>query len=93
MGEEKVEGSEVYPEKIPHRIPARRIGSSRSRTRRLLPDDANHDYHGMFVLRDPARPGGGRRLEGLHLMDVAPTILGYFGLEPEADVQGKRITW
>ena len=57
------------------------------------PDDANHDYHGMFVLRDPARPGGGRRLEGLHLMDVAPTVLSYFRLEPEADVQGKRITW
>ena len=44
-------------------------------------------------MRDPAKPGGGRRLEGLHLMDVAPTILSYFGLPPEADVQGKRITW
>jgi len=57
------------------------------------PDDANHDYDGIFVAYDPAKPGGGRRLEGLHLMDVAPTVLSYFRLEPEADVQGKRITW
>ncbi|KPJ71739.1 MAG: phosphodiesterase [Planctomycetes bacterium DG_20] len=57
------------------------------------PDDANHDYHGIFVMYDPGRPGGGRRLEGLHLMDVAPTILGLYGLEPEPDVQGKRVQY
>jgi len=57
------------------------------------PDDANHDYHGIFVMYDPGRPGGGRRLDGLHLMDVAPTILGLYGLEPEPDVQGKRVQY
>jgi len=56
------------------------------------PDDANHDYYGIFVMHDPARPGGGQRLEGLDLMDVAPTVLAFYGLEPEPDVQGKRIT-
>jgi len=55
------------------------------------PDDANHDYDGIFVMRDPDRPGGGRELEALHLRDVAPTILGLYGLEPEPDVQGRRI--
>jgi len=55
------------------------------------PDDANHDYHGIFVMRDPERPGGGRDIGPVHLMDVAPTILGLYGLEPEPDVQGKRI--
>jgi predicted AlkP superfamily phosphohydrolase/phosphomutase len=57
------------------------------------PDDANHDYHGIFVMYDPARPGGGRQLDGLNLMDVAPTILGLYGLAPEADVQGRPITY
>ncbi len=57
------------------------------------PDDANHDYHGIFVMRDPERPGGGQEIGPVHLMDVAPTILGLYGLEPEADVQGKRIAY
>jgi len=57
------------------------------------PDDANHDYHGIFIMHDPANPGGGRRLEGLSLMDVAPTVLAFYGIRPEPDVQGKRITW
>ncbi|MFO8013704.1 MAG: alkaline phosphatase family protein [Phycisphaerae bacterium] len=57
------------------------------------PDDANHDYHGIFVMADPARPGGGRDIGPVHLMDVAPTILDLYGLEPEADVQGKRIAY
>jgi predicted AlkP superfamily phosphohydrolase/phosphomutase len=55
------------------------------------PDDANHDYEGIFVMHDPARPGGGRRLEGLHLMDINPTVLRAYGLAPEPDVQGKVI--
>jgi len=57
------------------------------------PDDANHDYHGIFVMRDPDRPGGGDDIGPVHLMDVAPTILGLYGLEPEPDVQGKCITY
>ena len=57
------------------------------------PDDANHDYHGIFVMHDPANPGGGRQLEGLNIMDVAPTILRLYGLAPEADVQGKAIEY
>ena len=57
------------------------------------PDDANHDYHGIFVMRDPERPGTGRDIGPVHLMDVAPTILGLYGLDPEPDVQGKRITY
>ncbi len=55
------------------------------------PDDANHDYHGLFVMADPARAGGGRALEGLHLMDVHATILDLFGLAPEPDVQGRVV--
>jgi len=57
------------------------------------PDDANHDYHGIFVMADPDRPGDGRDIGPVHLMDVAPTILDRYGLAPEPDVQGRRITY
>jgi predicted AlkP superfamily phosphohydrolase/phosphomutase len=55
------------------------------------PDDANHAPNGMFVLYDPREDYGGRRLENLHLMDVAPTILNLMGLEVPADMQGSVI--
>ena len=38
------------------------------------PDDANHDWNGIFIIRDGRRDLGGTRLEGLDLMDVAPTV-------------------
>jgi len=55
------------------------------------PDDANHDWDGIFIMREGQRDSGGVRLEGLHLMDVAPTILQQFGLPIPADMQGKVI--
>lgn len=55
------------------------------------PDDANHDQDGVFILWDPRRNLGGRYLEGLQLMDVAPTILDLMGLRVPPDMQGKVI--
>ncbi len=52
------------------------------------PDDANHDQHGVFVLWDPRRDHGGQRLEGLQLMDVAPTVLDLMGVPVPPDMQG-----
>ena len=55
------------------------------------PDDANHSEHGILIMREPSN-GGGRWLEGLHLLDMAPTILSRFdGLAIPADMQGKVI--
>ena len=54
------------------------------------PDDANHDYNGIFIMYDPQSPSGGRR-DGLQLMDVAPTVLEKLGVEVPADMQGKII--
>jgi predicted AlkP superfamily phosphohydrolase/phosphomutase len=54
------------------------------------PDDANHAQQGMFILYDPTRDMGGRRLQA-QIMDVAPTVLHYLGEPIPADMQGKII--
>ncbi|MFP4191508.1 MAG: alkaline phosphatase family protein [Candidatus Hydrogenedentota bacterium] len=55
------------------------------------PDDANHDYEGIFIMED-GETRGGRELTGLQLMDVAPTILNRLGVEIPGDMQGNVIT-
>ena len=45
------------------------------------PDDANHAQDGLLVMAGPGVPAAGRR-EGMHLLDVAPTVLELLGLEP-----------
>jgi len=54
------------------------------------PDDANHAQYGIFLMYDPRHPAG-RELEGLHIMDIAPTVLDLFGLPVPPDMQGKVI--
>jgi predicted AlkP superfamily phosphohydrolase/phosphomutase len=57
------------------------------------PDGANHAENGIFLLR---RAGdgipGGRRIEGLRIIDIAPTILQLFGLPIPEDMEGKAVT-
>lgn len=53
------------------------------------PDDANHSEYGVFILREPGLRR--RRLDDLHLLDIAPTILQRFGLAPPAGMHGKII--
>jgi ATP sulfurylase len=54
------------------------------------PDDANHAERGVFIMYDPRHKGQGI-LQGLHIMDIAPTVLSLFGLPVPADMQGKVI--
>jgi predicted AlkP superfamily phosphohydrolase/phosphomutase len=52
------------------------------------PDDANHAQHGIFLMADMRDLAGtghsplkcGEKREGLSLYDIAPTILGTFGI-------------
>src|SRR5438445_3771181 len=56
------------------------------------PDGANHAEHGIFLCR-PAGDGipGGRRIEGLRITDIAPTILQLFGLPVPQDMEGTAL--
>ncbi len=55
------------------------------------PDDANHAQDGVFVLWDPREDHGGRYVEGLQLMDVAPTVLDTLNVKVPPDMQGQVI--
>ncbi|HDQ73737.1 MAG TPA: phosphodiesterase [Chloroflexi bacterium] len=58
----------------------------------LGPDDANHAQDGVFVLWDPRHNHGGRYVEGLQLMDVAPTVLNLMQVPVPPDMQGKVVS-
>ncbi|NIN66770.1 MAG: sulfatase-like hydrolase/transferase [Anaerolineae bacterium] len=67
-------------------------GDIRTRENDLGPDDANHAQQGIFIMYDPGEQGRGR-VEGLQVMDVAPTVLDLFGLPVPKDIQGKKISY
>lgn len=54
------------------------------------PDGANHAENGMFILR-PAGGTAGQRVEGLRIVDIAPTILQSFGLSIPQDMEGRAL--
>ncbi len=51
------------------------------------PDDANHAQQGMFIFNDPKHNLGGQKLTGLHLMQIAPTLLQLFDVNVPFDMQ------
>jgi len=55
------------------------------------PDDANHDWHGIFIMSGGAGARARGEQRGLRIYDVAPTVLGLYGLEPPAGMLGKRL--
>jgi len=54
------------------------------------PDDAVHDYNGIYILYDPASPGG--RKKGASIIDIAPTVLKLLGGPAVPDLQGQAIS-
>ncbi len=54
------------------------------------PDEANHSQHGIFIMGAPGMKARGK-VEGLHVMDVAPTVLNLLGLRIPGDMEGKVI--
>jgi predicted AlkP superfamily phosphohydrolase/phosphomutase len=55
------------------------------------PDGANHAENGIFLLR-PARGGPRQRVEGLRIIDIAPTILESFGISIPQDMEGRALS-
>jgi predicted AlkP superfamily phosphohydrolase/phosphomutase len=55
-------------------------------------DGANHDWHGVFVMRPGDGSGNGMRLHNLHLMDIAPTILASMGVGQPDEMIGRPVS-
>ena len=53
------------------------------------PDDANHAQEGLLIMAGPGIPVGPR--EGMHLLDVAPTVLELLGLDVPASMRGQSL--
>lgn len=51
-------------------------------------DEANHSRQGIFMLYDPRSSRNLGELPGLHLFDVAPTVLSVLGLPVPDDMRG-----
>jgi predicted AlkP superfamily phosphohydrolase/phosphomutase len=56
------------------------------------PDDANHAEEGIIIMAGPGIPAGQVRA-GAQLMDVAPTLLQWYGLDVPPDMQGHALPW
>jgi predicted AlkP superfamily phosphohydrolase/phosphomutase len=53
------------------------------------PDDANHAQDGLMILSGPGIEPGLR--EGMHLLDVAPTVLDILDLPRSANMRGRSL--
>jgi predicted AlkP superfamily phosphohydrolase/phosphomutase len=54
------------------------------------PDDAVHDYEGIFAMAGPGVESAGQ-LSGLQLMEVAPTVLHHLGQAVPEGMEGKIV--
>jgi predicted AlkP superfamily phosphohydrolase/phosphomutase len=53
------------------------------------PDDAVHDYDGVYILYDPAGGPAGER--DANILDIAPTVLDLMGLEAPEAMKGRAL--
>ena len=56
------------------------------------PDSCNHAQNGMFIFDNKNERGDGTCVTNAQLMDIAPTVLNYFGLKIPSDMQGRLLT-
>jgi predicted AlkP superfamily phosphohydrolase/phosphomutase len=59
------------------------------------PDGANHDWHGIAAMAEGKNlksKSAGSVVEGLSLLDIAPTILEAYGIKPLPCMRGRAIT-
>ena len=54
------------------------------------PDDAVHDYHGIFIIYDPKKKIG-KNLGTRSILDIAPTSLKLLGIKIPNDMEGNNI--
>ncbi|GAH52055.1 unnamed protein product, partial [marine sediment metagenome] len=54
------------------------------------PDDAVHDYYGIFIIYDPKRKIS-KKLSTQNILDIAPTALNILGVDIPKDLEGKII--
>ncbi len=54
------------------------------------PDEAVHDYFGIFAMYDPSKKIG-KNISEINILDISPTILNLFGLPIPKDMEGKTI--
>jgi predicted AlkP superfamily phosphohydrolase/phosphomutase len=55
------------------------------------PDDANHDIFGVFMLYEPWRGEGGRKIDNVYTLDLAPTVLDRLGIPIPPDMRGRTL--
>ncbi len=53
------------------------------------PDDAVHNYDGIYILNDPLGGPGGRK--DANIIDIAPTVLDIMGIAAPPEMKGKPI--
>ncbi len=54
------------------------------------PDDAVHDYYGVYIIYDPKKKIG-KDLGKKNILDIAPTCLNILGVDIPKDMEGKII--
>ena len=54
------------------------------------PDDANHAQHGIFLLKGPGVERRGK-VDGMDILDFAPTVLKLLGVEIPGDMRGRPV--
>ena len=67
------------------------LGSIHTFENDIGPDEANHDWHGIFMRYDPSAPRSETSFENLpifQIYDVAPTVLAAFGIAAPPDMIG-----